>query len=399
MGVRGGWAGGLAAGVLALTTARAGCGVGDRGPARVVLNRAEGSFGSYGRAAGQLFEPNGIGVDQRTGDVFVVDSNNARIDRFTSSGLFLFAWGWGIPDKHKSLASSLVAERCSHRCFLGLEGPGAGQFQFPEGVAVDNSPTSPSRGELWVVDIGDHRIEKFSPDGRFLLEIGNGVNDVTHQQGYPSVENRCPVNAGDICGPGSEDPSKGPGELEFPVEGDFIAVGPSGTLYVGQRNSVMEFTPRGHYKTVVKLTPSPRREIGREAGGVSALAVNDTGDIYVVRHGVTGVREYSPSGKAMQTLEPGLGPADPEAQPPRSRPTPTMTCLSTCTSKPSTASTSTVQTVPRSRASTKTSQTDSTASPTASPPTSSTSSTLAPAVTSIKHVSVQPYPHTKHHAR
>jgi tripartite motif-containing protein 71 len=281
-----------------------------------VLNRAEGGFGSYGRGAGQLFEPNGIGVDQRSGDVFVVDSNNARIDRFTSSGLFLFAWGWGITDKHKSLASSLVAERCSHRCFLGLEGPGAGQFQFPEGVAVDNSRTSPSRGDLWVVDIGNHRIEKFNADGRFLLEIGNGVNDVTHQQGYPSVENRCPVNAGDICGPGSEAPSKGPGQLEFVVEGDFIAVGPGGTLYVGQRNSVKEFTTQGRYKTTVELTPLPEREKSREVGGVSALAVDKTGNIYVVRHGVSGVREYSPSGKPLRTLEPGLGPAHPEGPTP-----------------------------------------------------------------------------------
>jgi tripartite motif-containing protein 71 len=246
--------------------------------------------------------------------VFVVDTNNARVDRFSSRGRFRFAWGWGIVDSKKPL----VAQRCTVRCFLGVEGPGVGQFQFPEGVAVDNGPTSPSRGDLWVVDIGNHRIEKFSPAGQFLMELGNGVNDVTHAQGYPSVENRCPVNLGDICGPGSEAPSHAPvdSQLEFVVEGDFIAVGADGTLYVGQRNHIKEFTPQGIPKAQIRLIPPARRQRGRETGGVSALAVDQVGNVYVVRDGISGVREYTPSGKPVRTFEQNLGPATPEGPTP-----------------------------------------------------------------------------------
>lgn len=302
--------------LLVLLGVLAGCGSAASDPRGTPRHRAGDGFGRYGKHAGELFEPNGVAVDRRSGDVFVVDSNNARVDRFTKDGRFLFAWGWGIADAKKTLATSLVAQRCSRRCFLGLEGPGVGQFQFPEGIALDNGPSSPSRGDLWVVDIGNHRIQKFNEEGRFVLEIGNGVNDVTHAEGYPSVEDRCPVNPGDICGPGSEGPSKGPGQLRFTVEGDFIATGPDGTLYVGQPNSVEEFRADGAYKTTVKLTPAPQREKGREPGGVSALAVDGSGDIYVVRHGVSGVREYDPTGKPLRVLEQDLGAAHPEGPTP-----------------------------------------------------------------------------------
>jgi DNA-binding beta-propeller fold protein YncE len=271
---------------------------------------ADGGFGSYGKGAGQLYEPNGLAVNQQTGDIYVVDSNNARIDRFSSTGRFQYAWGWGIAQP----AKPLIPQRCSTHCNLGIEGPGVGQFQFPEGIAIDNNPSSPSRGDIYVVDIGNHRIQKFDQSGRFLLMIGNGVNDVTRAQGYPTLEDRCPANLGDICGPGSEAPSKGPaaGQLEFNVEGDFIAVGPKGTLYVGQTNTVKEYTPQGIYKTQIKLTPNPQPGDGREAGGVSALAVDTNGNIYTVRHGVKGIHEYTPTGKPIRTLEPNTPPATPE---------------------------------------------------------------------------------------
>jgi tripartite motif-containing protein 71 len=310
------WRGWLAtcACVLSLGTL-AGCGSsGD--PAGVIRGDAVGGFGKYGKGAGELFEPNGIAVNQQTGDIFVVDSNNARIDKFTSNGTFLYAFGWGAID-----GKTRALQRCTTKCSLGIEGPGEGQFQFPEGIAVDNNPSSPSHGDLYVVDIGNHRIQKFTPTGHFLLTIGNGVNDVAHAQGYPTIENRCPVNLGDICGPGSERPSQAPADsqLEFSVEGDFIAVGPNGTLYIGQRNSVKEFTPEGIYKAQIKLTPIPSTTKDKEAGGVSGLAVNTTGDIYVIRHGITGVNEYTPAGKHIQTLEQNTPPATPEG------PTPALT--------------------------------------------------------------------------
>lgn len=48
-----------------------------------------------------------------------------------------------------------------------------GQFSAPEGIAVDNSTelTDPSRGDVYVVDTGHHVIDKFTATGEYLGQI------------------------------------------------------------------------------------------------------------------------------------------------------------------------------------------------------------------------------------
>jgi hypothetical protein len=60
---------------------------------------ADGSwlFGAVGSEAGQVGEfPSGMSVDEQSGDVYVGDSANARIDVFDQTGAFIFAWGGGV---------------------------------------------------------------------------------------------------------------------------------------------------------------------------------------------------------------------------------------------------------------------------------------------------------------
>jgi hypothetical protein len=56
-----------------------------------------GSFGSEGSGAGQLNEPTGLAVDQATGDVYVADTGNDRVDKFDSAGTFIRAFIGGLP--------------------------------------------------------------------------------------------------------------------------------------------------------------------------------------------------------------------------------------------------------------------------------------------------------------
>lgn len=270
-------------------------------------------FGSYGKGAGQFIEPNGIAVDERTGDIYVVDSNNSRVEKFTAGGKFLLAWGWGVADGH---TQSL--QICRVKCYAGLEGPGPGQLQFAEGIAVDNWPSSPSRGDVYVVDIGNHRVEKFSPSGKFLLMFGGGVNQTARGEHDYANEDVCPVKPEDSCAAGIEGPARG--QLQMTVEGSFIAIGPKGVVYLGQHNRIAKYAPNGRYASEFPLKPIPPAPAGaREPGGVSALALDASGDLYVVRNGISGVRVYQPDGALLRTLDDSDEPARPEG------PTPSIT--------------------------------------------------------------------------
>ena len=55
------------------------------------------AFGSQGSGSGQLSGPVGDAVDS-SGNVWVTDRANNRVDEFSSSGGFKLAFGWGVRD-------------------------------------------------------------------------------------------------------------------------------------------------------------------------------------------------------------------------------------------------------------------------------------------------------------
>jgi len=54
---------------------------------------------------------------------------------------------------------------------FGSQGTSDGQFQYPSSVVCN------SRGEIIVADYGNHRIQVFDRDGKFLLKFGSGRGD------------------------------------------------------------------------------------------------------------------------------------------------------------------------------------------------------------------------------
>ncbi len=96
---------------------------------------------------GQLEEPDGVAVDEATGDVYVVDKGNDRVQEFNGSGAYLAQ-------------------------FNGSAAP-TGGFSSPTEIAVDNSssPLDPSAGDVYVVDAGNDVVDKFDSAGTYLGQV------------------------------------------------------------------------------------------------------------------------------------------------------------------------------------------------------------------------------------
>jgi WD40-like Beta Propeller Repeat len=236
------------------------------------LAAAPTRFGAEGSGAGEFLEPHGIAVDRQSGDTYVGDRNNDRVDEFGPAGEFIRAFGWGVAD-----SSTEALQVCTSRCYAGLPGSGAGQFAGPEGLAIDNSG-GPSAGDVYVVDPSNLRVEKFSPDGEFLLMFGGEVDKTSHADLCTEAD----LEAGDQCGAGVA--GTGPGEFEI-LGPDVVAVGPTGGVYIGERERVQRFGPEGTFDSQTALAG---------AGVVYSLAVDSAGDLYAIGE-LPGVRKYDPA--------------------------------------------------------------------------------------------------------
>ncbi len=110
-------------------------------------------WGAQGSGDGQFNGPRGIAVDS-SGNVYVADENNHRIQKFSSTGTFITKWG--------------------------TQGSGDGQLINPHDVAVDSS------GNVYVADTYNHRIQKFTNTGTFVTKwgtYGTGDGQFTNPKG------------------------------------------------------------------------------------------------------------------------------------------------------------------------------------------------------------------------
>jgi sugar lactone lactonase YvrE len=117
--------------------------------------------GKYSLQVGSLSHPQGVAVDS-SGNVWVVDSKNARVEELSSAGVLAKVFGWGVAN------GKAEAQTCTSSCKAGIAGSGNGQFKEPTGIAVD------TKGELWVVDGANNRVQEFSPAGEYLVQFGSG---------------------------------------------------------------------------------------------------------------------------------------------------------------------------------------------------------------------------------
>jgi hypothetical protein len=199
-----------------------------------------------------------------------------------------------------------------------------GQLDYSDEIAVDNNPSSGSYGDVYVVDQRNFRVEKYSPEGKLELIFGGGVDHTTGADVCTAAD----LAAGDACGAGlpgtgpshfyKETPGTGPegrSTNSWGHEGsNSIAVGPGGTVYVGDYGRIQEFEPSGAFAGEFVLPV----KAGEEPQFVSSLALDSAGDIYErsvtykdglrgleIKTQVPGIREWSPAHALLRTFDAG----------------------------------------------------------------------------------------------
>jgi sugar lactone lactonase YvrE len=224
-------------------------------------NQAAGSGGLATKA--KLRFPNGVAVDAR-GNIYIADSPSHLVARVS-------------PDGRISRAAGPGSSRG-----MGDGGPAtAALLESPADVAVDGL------GNLYIVDIGHHRVRKIRPDGIITTVAGKGSARV--QPGAFSGDG----------GPATE------AELNEPVS---VAVDHRGNIFIADRDNhrVRRVSPQGVIETVAGSGPPGHYNGGYAGDGGPAVkawlnwpagvAVDRQGNLFIADGGNYRVRRVNTEG-------------------------------------------------------------------------------------------------------
>lgn len=187
------------------------------------LNASTGAvvatLGTLGSGPGQFNAPYGIAIEPVTGDLYVAERGNHRVQRITNTGTFVMTWGGA--------------------------GAAQGQFAEPIGVAID------SAGDIYVSEHANHRVQKFH---------------VTQTSGT--------WNAASVAMWGSQ--GSGNNQLNAPYG---LALDGAGNVLVadGLNGRVQRFSSTGAYQATIGAAGTAAGQLVVATG----VAVDGTGAIYV----------------------------------------------------------------------------------------------------------------------
>lgn len=105
-------------------------------------------FGQRGSEPGQFNGLSYVAVDSQRSLLYASDEANSRVQQFNLS---------------LTATDQLTA---THRLSIGTYGQVAGQFSYPQDIAIDESS-----GRVYVADMGNRRIQVFDSEGQHLAEI------------------------------------------------------------------------------------------------------------------------------------------------------------------------------------------------------------------------------------
>jgi DNA-binding beta-propeller fold protein YncE len=224
-------------------------------------------WGSLGSSNGQFNRPFGVATDS-SGNVYVADTANQRVQKFTSNGAFVSAISGQFSNPYglatDSSGNLYVTNLGSHQiqkynssgnflALIGSQGSGIGQLSTPVGVATDSS------GNVYVADTNNHRIQKFNSNGNYLSQFGFQGN--------------------------------GNGQFNRPTG---VAVDSSGNLYVidSLNQRIQKFNSAGAYLTQWGGSGSGDGRFNNP----SSVALDSSGNVYVVDSGNHRIQKFTNNG-------------------------------------------------------------------------------------------------------
>jgi sugar lactone lactonase YvrE len=144
---------------------------------------------------------------------------------------------------------------------MGSHGAAAGQLDSPRGIAAD------ALGNVYVADLSNARINKYSPDGKFLLSFGKH---------------------------GDEQVKNGPYEFREPSG---VAVDKDGNVFVADawNGRVAKYDSKGKFVTEYS---GPRYSFYSPRN----VAVDGNGNFYVADTGNSVIKAYGPSGNFLKEV-------------------------------------------------------------------------------------------------
>ena len=222
-----------------------------------------GVLGSFGVAPGDpepLSAPAGVAVNESTQDVYVVDRGHDRVEWFSASGSYL-----GKFDGSGSFEVEGKKE-------TGAAAP-TGALSSPDGIAVDNDPSSPSFGDVYVIDEGNKAVDKFTATGAYISQL----------TGTCPTPGGCPTT-----------------QITKFVEIYGVAVDPNGTVWV----EAGEPEPSGHPAIYDYTNGQPNTYLAGRTSQVEGLAghglaVDAEDDLYVVHRGALEVAKLNSAGEPL----------------------------------------------------------------------------------------------------
>jgi sugar lactone lactonase YvrE len=179
-------------------------------------------FGSPGSANGQFSDLRDIAITP-SGNIWVSEVGNKRVQQFSSNGVFIRKiayeqfvepYGLAIGPEESLWVSDVATHRVMQFNQSGVflreahGAPAAARPAAPVGLARD------ANGNVWVVDNANNRLIKFDSNGNYVMQFGSA--------------------------------GSGKGQLNTPIG---IAIAPSGNLLVTENlnNRVQVFQPTGSY--------------------------------------------------------------------------------------------------------------------------------------------------------